>query len=106
MKNSPTPGTEALVLGWKVAMDQPDTITVDVRCGCGKAFRFSAAPISPEFTRTNLQEGGATTSSWATGKCPDCERGHRIRTTIVVIVEEETRASHLISTESDGTLQA
>lgn len=106
LKNNPTGGTEALVLGWKVAMDAPDTITVDVRCGCGKAFRFSAAPISPEFQRTNLQEGGAVTSSWAVGACPDCKRGHRIRTTIVVIVEEEQKPEPLISTEAESTLQS
>lgn len=84
--------TKARILGFKVNEGSP-TLTVDLQCECGQVSRMNAVQPPGEFAR-NLsklepQSGGSVTGEWSMGGCPNCGRPHRVRATMVVIVEED-----------------
>jgi len=85
--------TEAKVMALMVGYKSPGTVGAYVRCGCGKDFTFSEIPFA-EFVRDTSKVGKdeqapASTGPWVEGRCPQCGRGHRVRATAIVIVEEE-----------------
>lgn len=85
--------TEAMVVAFRTGMDGPQSVTADVKCACGSIFRVPGIE-SPDFGRDMTKTGdeeqaSATTGKWRVGGCPACGRAHRLRATMVVIVEEE-----------------
>lgn len=81
------PKTEAVVAAFRVGQE-PMHVHADIQCGCGDIFRV-AIPVEDGLLEP------AVTSKWSPEEggyeCPSCTRGHRVRVTVVVNVEEEVR---------------
>jgi hypothetical protein len=83
---------DARVIGIRVGMAGPQTVAAGVLCGCGAIFRVGDLPLPdyyPEGGQKPENPHGSSTGEWAVIGCPTCNRAHRLRATVVVVVEEE-----------------
>lgn len=87
-------------------VDGDVSLTVHIECECGKLFNLSDVGVSGyqigETPVTNPSVA-AKTGEWVAGRCPNpaCGRAHRVRSTLMVTVEEE-KLPNLVTDAQSG----